>query len=106
MKLTSPAILFFFFICSATNLSGQSAPPKTLLWRISGNGLQKPSYLFGTMHLKDRRLFYFGDSVYNSIETTAGFAMELDPDEMMDSVLSRLDDADTTSLIRKLLDEK
>lgn len=23
----------------------------TLLWKISGNGLDKPSYLFGTIHL-------------------------------------------------------
>jgi uncharacterized protein YbaP (TraB family) len=25
--------------------------PHTLLWKISGNGLKKPSYLFGTMHI-------------------------------------------------------
>jgi uncharacterized protein len=25
--------------------------PHTLLWKISGNGLKKPSYLFGTMHV-------------------------------------------------------
>ena len=24
---------------------------KTLLWQITGNGLKKPSYIFGTMHL-------------------------------------------------------
>lgn len=28
-----------------------SAAQNTLLWEISGNGLQQPSYLFGTMHL-------------------------------------------------------
>jgi uncharacterized protein YbaP (TraB family) len=30
---------------------GFSQTPHTLLWRISGNGLTKPSYLFGTMHI-------------------------------------------------------
>jgi uncharacterized protein YbaP (TraB family) len=30
---------------------GFSQAPHTLLWRISGNGLKKPSYLFGTMHI-------------------------------------------------------
>jgi uncharacterized protein YbaP (TraB family) len=30
---------------------GFSQTPKTLLWKISGNGLKKPSYLFGTMHI-------------------------------------------------------
>src|SRR5689334_21551590 len=29
---------------------GFSQTPHTFLWQISGNGLKKPSYLFGTMH--------------------------------------------------------
>ena len=49
-----------------------------LLWRISGKGLPKPSYLFGTMHLTDKRLFYFGDSLYHALEQTEGFAAEID----------------------------
>jgi len=28
----------------------------TLLWEISGNGLAKPSYLFGTFHLLCRKI--------------------------------------------------
>lgn len=55
--------------------------PSTLLWRISGNGLQKPSYLFGTLHLTDERVFNLGDSLYKSIEQTDGFAIEIDPQE-------------------------
>jgi uncharacterized protein YbaP (TraB family) len=38
---------------------GFSQTPHTLLWQISGNGLAKPSYLFGTMHVlcaEDARL--------------------------------------------------
>lgn len=35
----------FLFICIALNSSAQ------LLWKISGNGLEKPSYIFGTHHL-------------------------------------------------------
>lgn len=55
--------------------------PSTLLWRISGNGLQKSSYLFGTLHLTDDRVFNLGDSLYRSIEQTDGFAIEVDPQE-------------------------
>lgn len=62
---------------------GQQHYPKTLLWRITGNGLKKPSYLFGTMHLTDKRLFNFGDSVYSAIEKTDGLALEVNPDEMI-----------------------
>lgn len=55
--------------------------PSTLLWRISGNGLQKSSYLFGTLHLTDERVFNLGDSLYRSIEQSDGFAIEIDPQE-------------------------
>lgn len=69
--------------------SSQNTWPKTLLWRISGNGLTKPSYLYGTMHLQDKRLFQFGDSVYHAIEKTEGLAIEIDIKEYMDSVLNK-----------------
>jgi uncharacterized protein YbaP (TraB family) len=29
----------------------QAATPHTLLWKVAGKGLKKPSYLFGTMHV-------------------------------------------------------
>lgn len=54
----------------------------TLLWRIDGNGLSKPSYVFGTIHLTKKELFKLGDSVYNALETTEGFATELDINEL------------------------
>lgn len=38
----------FFLV---TILQAQPAQPKALLWKVSGNGLQEPSYLFGTYHL-------------------------------------------------------
>lgn len=40
--------LFISFSCT-THSSNDTE--NTLLWRISGNGLEKPSYLFGTHHL-------------------------------------------------------
>jgi uncharacterized protein YbaP (TraB family) len=61
--------------------------PSTLLWKITGNGLQKPSYLYGTMHLTDERIFNVGDSVYKAIENTEGFAMEIDPEQFTPLVI-------------------
>src|SRR4051794_28165132 len=55
--------------------------PSTLLWKISGKGLQKPSYLYGTMHLTDERIFNIGDSMYTAIEKAEGFAIEVNPDD-------------------------
>lgn len=61
--------------------------PASLLWRISGNGIQKPSYLFGTIHLTDERVFQLGDSLYAAIENTEGFATEITPEEITSLIM-------------------
>jgi uncharacterized protein YbaP (TraB family)/HEAT repeat protein len=78
-------------LCVFTSLISfsQQTWPNTLLWRISGHGLSKPSYLYGTLHLQDKRLFNFGDSLYQSIEAVDGFALEIDFKEYMDSVFTK-----------------
>ena len=70
-------------ILSISTLLFAQQPKPGLLWRISGNGLERPSYLFGTIHLTDKRVFNFGDSLYTALETSAGYAMELNPDSLM-----------------------
>ncbi|HKO80940.1 MAG TPA: TraB/GumN family protein, partial [Chitinophagaceae bacterium] len=59
-------LLFLLFIhfLSIISFSQKTTVANTLLWRISGNGLTRPSYLFGTIHLTDKRVFNFGDSLY------------------------------------------
>lgn len=49
----------------------------SLLWEISGNGLEKPSYLYGTIHSTDERVFAFGDSTRKVWKTTEVMAGEL-----------------------------
>jgi uncharacterized protein YbaP (TraB family) len=44
---------FLLFIFSTVLLQPIKAadPAESLLWKISGNGIEKPSYLYGTMHM-------------------------------------------------------
>ncbi len=93
LRSVSRLIFFFGFLFVFLSSFSQQKLPNTLLWRISGKSLQKPSYLYGTMHLQDKRLFQFGDSLYHALEATDGYAMETNPQEMMDSIF--------TSSIRK-----
>ncbi|WP_254087709.1 TraB/GumN family protein [Dawidia cretensis] len=58
-------------------------PHYKLLWKISGNGLTAPSYLFGTMHVEDDRAFEFSDSVLLKISECKAFSMEVHPDSLM-----------------------
>src|SRR5438093_504166 len=85
-------IFRWLLIVSTLTATGQSPYPNTLLWRISGKGMQEPSYLYGTLHLNDKRLFSFGDSVYRAIEGTKGLAIEVNPDEMGAYFVNRLFD--------------
>ncbi len=56
----------------------------TLLWKVSGNGLEKPSYLFGTMHLLCKDDALLGDNLVKAIENTDKVYFELDMDNLMD----------------------
>lgn len=90
---------FFFQLllsfCCCAYASGQKN--NTLLWKISGNGLTKPSYLFGTIHLTDERVFNIGDSLYKAIEISEGLAVEANPEELaayfIDEVSKQLNDS-------------
>jgi len=56
----------------------------SLLWEISGKGLKKPSYLFGTMHVSDKLAFHLGDSFYNAIRSVDVVALETNPEFWQD----------------------
>ena len=52
----------------------------SLFWEITGNGLKKPSYLFGTMHVSSKMVFHLSDSFYYAMKNVDAVALELNPD--------------------------
>jgi hypothetical protein len=42
---------FVFCLLAGTVLAQEKASNNTLLWKISGKNLSRPSYLFGTIHM-------------------------------------------------------
>lgn len=58
-------------------LCGQQAASQSLLWRISGADI-RTSYLFGTIHIKDKRVFSLSDSVLHAQERCGSTVLELD----------------------------
>ncbi|WP_157976914.1 TraB/GumN family protein [Taibaiella helva] len=67
------------FCFSVVTLPAQSY--KSLLWEITGNGLRKPSYLFGTMHISNKMVFHLSDSFYAAIRSADVVAIELNPEQ-------------------------
>ena len=72
--------LLFFFLLYSLSSRAQSSE---LLWKISGNGLEKPSYLFGTMHVTDKLAFDQGDVVLEKIKECDAFSLEMHPDTLV-----------------------
>lgn len=106
MQLNRTLLSFLSVFLFVNIAAAQQKYPATLLWRISGKNLTQPSYLYGTMHVQDRRLFYFGDSLYHALEKAESFAIEVNPDEMMDSLFKSLREKDTSALLKKVLSEQ
>jgi len=78
-------VFVFLFAFLSFNLIGQS-----LCWEITGNKLKQPSYLYGTMHVADKKVFNLSEASKKALESTAVFAMEIDPEKI--NFLSLLSD--------------
>lgn len=50
----------------------------SLLYKITGNGLKKPSYLLGTMHMISGKDFYLREKVLKAMNKCSIYYMEVD----------------------------
>lgn len=78
MKLSLIAILSFV---SIGIIKAQTTPKTSLLWEVSGNGLQKPSYLFGTFHIMCKENFEISPSLKNAFNQTDQLFEEMKMDD-------------------------
>jgi uncharacterized protein YbaP (TraB family) len=62
----------------------------SLLWEITGKGMKKPSYLFGTMHVSSKMVFHLSDSFYLGLKNADIVALETNPGTWQDD-FSRYD---------------
>ena len=94
-------IALWAMICAAgiTASSQTTVSNNTLLWRISGKNLTKPSYLFGTIHLLCANDIDLSETLKKAINETDKVYLELDMDnlfEMMQAVQKMKMRNDTT----------
>jgi len=74
------AFLFCFYAQSQGPAKTKAKKYPSLFWEISGNGLKKPSYLFGTMHVSSKLAFNLADSFYLAIKNSEVVALETNPE--------------------------
>ncbi|MBU6341211.1 MAG: TraB/GumN family protein [Bacteroidetes bacterium] len=65
---------------------------KGLLWEISGKGLKKPGYLYGTMHVSEKLVFNLSDSFFLALQQVDVVALETNHDSWQEftTALSKL----------------
>ncbi|HVG14322.1 MAG TPA: TraB/GumN family protein, partial [Chitinophagaceae bacterium] len=59
----------------------------SLFWEISGKGLRKTSFLFGTMHVSSKMAFNLSDSFYIAIRKADVVALETNPESWQEDML-------------------
>ncbi len=64
--------------------SSSAHPKSSLLWQISGNGLKKSCYLYGTVHSADTRAFGFVKLDESFIAKCDAFGMEINMENLGD----------------------
>lgn len=67
------ALMIFSYLANAQKLEN------SLLWKISGNGIEKPSYLYGTMHAVCET--NIDDEVLKAFDETSQLYLEIDMDD-------------------------
>jgi uncharacterized protein len=109
--------LFIMLFVSVCLLQAQTETTGSVLWEITGKGLKQPSYLFGTIHIQDKRVFNYGETVEKALYSCNAFAMELlmgniKKEEleaqmlMKDKSLQELYSAEDYELLKKIFKEK
>ena len=69
-------------------LTFSQAPKKypTLLWKISGKGMKKPSYLYGTMHVSNRVAYYLSEQFFEALKSVDVVGLETNPGEWLENM--------------------
>ena len=69
--------LALILISFSLNLYSQTEGPKTVFWEISGNGLEKNSYLFGTIHIMPKSEFDKFSKADNILKESEQLVLEM-----------------------------
>ncbi len=87
-KMRNSLLLLAYFIFMFAHTAAEESKYQGLLWEITGNGLEKPCYLFGTMHVSKKVAFHLSDSLYLAIKSVDVVSLEVDPSSMLEDYMN------------------
>jgi uncharacterized protein len=87
-------------LLAISGMAQQGKPMNTLLWKVSGNGLEKPSYLFGTIHMLCKEDAFLSTKMVEAISNADKVYLELDMDNLFEmfGVMSKMKMKNDTTL--------
>lgn len=71
-------VLLSFLLCLGCTCFAQTNN-NSVFWKISGNGLKEPSYLFGTIHAVPAKQFVINDSILKYLGVSKRLILEINP---------------------------
>jgi len=84
-------LVAFLFSCNsgqktAAQVQGETLEAKenSLLWKVTGNELTEPSYVFGTIHMIGAEDFFLTDAIKNAFKESDKVVFEINMEEMND----------------------
>ncbi len=72
--------LLILISISLTSFSQNKPRANSIFWEISGGDLDKPSFIYGTMHVNSKIAFKLPESFFKNIESADAVALESLPD--------------------------
>ena len=118
IKKLIPLLLIVTFMATAKDnlANGNIHLKNSLLWKITGNEITEPSYLYGTMHLLCDKSITEKTKVQNAVDATKKLYLEVDmfnPNEAMsimklmagETKIKDLEDTDKKALLLELADK-
>jgi uncharacterized protein YbaP (TraB family) len=81
IRRSLPWLLCLFGLVGPAGAQTEAEPTaKPFLWKVEGEGLEKPSFLFGTIHLPDDRVLALSDVVVEALDACDSFYTEIPMD--------------------------
>ncbi len=84
VSIKKHTLIFVTLLLFANFCLAQKTPKyPSLLWEITGKGSQKPSYLYGTMHVSNKVAYHLSDNFFDAISNVDVVGLESNPDEWL-----------------------
>src|SRR3954470_6208685 len=79
-------IIVWLLLFVSTFTYSQSKRYPSLLWKITGKDLKKPSYLYGTMHVSNRVAYYLSEQFFDALRSVDVVGLETNPGEWLENM--------------------